>query len=155
MCFAIPLVSFTARYHRRMAQLYVEGWAPEYGSPYETDEALADEGKVDESVEVDGPWAPSTGLDDGVARIAFVDGVRRVDARLTIDEPDGPVPRHLRHVRGRWCGVGSNGVPFRAHARQDRAACRLRKREGRSDSRRRAAADLSQRSPCRIPTRVL
>jgi hypothetical protein len=75
-----------------MAQLYVEGWAPEYGSSYETDEALADEGKVDETVEVEGLWAPIDGVDDGVARVGFVDGVRRVDARLTIDEPDGPVP---------------------------------------------------------------
>ena len=32
------------------------------------------------------------GVDDGVERIAFVDGVRRVDARLTLDDPvDGPV----------------------------------------------------------------
>ena len=75
-----------------MQQLYVEGWAPEYGSPFETDEALADEGKVDETVEVDGPWAPVPGDDDGVESIAFVDGVRRIDARLTIDQPDGPIP---------------------------------------------------------------
>ncbi len=75
-----------------MGQLYVEGWAPEYGNPYETDEALADDGKVDESVEVDGPWSPIPGEDDGVGQIAFVDGVRRIDARLTIDEPDGPIP---------------------------------------------------------------
>jgi hypothetical protein len=75
-----------------MGQLYVEGWAPEYGSPYETDEALGDEGKVDESVEVDGPWDPIPGADDGIERVALVDGVRRIDARLTIDEPEGPVP---------------------------------------------------------------
>jgi len=75
-----------------MGQLFVEGWAPEYGSPYEADDALADEGKVDESVEVDGPWSPIAGVDDGVERVAVVDGVRRIDARLTIDEPEGPVP---------------------------------------------------------------
>jgi hypothetical protein len=75
-----------------MARLYVESWAPEYGSSFESDPALADEGKVDETVEVDGPWLPLPGHDDGVTRVAFVDGVRRIDARLTLDDPDGPVP---------------------------------------------------------------
>ena len=75
-----------------MAQLYVEGWAPEYGSPYETDDALADQDKVDESVEVAGQWHPIVGVDDAIGEIAFVDGVRRIDARLTLDEPDGPIP---------------------------------------------------------------
>ena len=75
-----------------MGQLYVEGWAPEYGSSYESDESLADHDKVDESVEVGGTWAPLPGADDGIGRVAFVDGVRRVDARLTIDEVDAPVP---------------------------------------------------------------
>jgi len=73
-----------------MSQLFVEGWAPEYGSPFETDDALADPEKVDETVEIDGQWAPLTGVDDGVARVAFVDGVRRIDARVTLDDPQGP-----------------------------------------------------------------
>lgn len=75
-----------------MGQLYVEGWAPDYGSPFETDDDLADQDKVDESVEVDGPWSPLPGRDDGIAEVAFVDGVRRIDARLTLDEPGGPIP---------------------------------------------------------------
>lgn len=75
-----------------MSRLHVEGWAPEFGSPFETDDSLADDGKVDEAVEVDGPWSPIPGVDDGIEVVAFVDGVRRVDARLTIDEPEGPVP---------------------------------------------------------------
>jgi hypothetical protein len=75
-----------------MGQLFVEGWAPEYGSPYEADDAIADRDKVDETVEVDGPWAPIVGVDDGIEEVALVDGVRRIDARLTIDEPGGPVP---------------------------------------------------------------
>jgi hypothetical protein len=75
-----------------MSRLHVEGWAPEFGSPFETDDSLADDGKVDETVEVDGPWSPIPGVDDGIDVVAFVDGVRRVDARLTIDEPEGPVP---------------------------------------------------------------
>lgn len=75
-----------------MARLHVETWAPEYGSPFEADAGLADETKVDEDVEVDQRWDPIDGIDDGVERVAFVDGVRRIDARLTIDDPTGPVP---------------------------------------------------------------
>ncbi len=75
-----------------MAELFVEAWAPEYGNPYDTDVELADPGKVDDTVEVAGPWEPIPGVDDGVAAVAFVDGVRRVDARLTIDDPAGPIP---------------------------------------------------------------
>jgi hypothetical protein len=75
-----------------MAQLYVEGWAPEYGSAYETDASLADAEKVDETVEVAGPWDPLPGRDDSVEVVAFVDGVRRIDARLTLDDVEGPTP---------------------------------------------------------------
>ena len=75
-----------------MARLHVESWAPEYGSPFESDPGLADETKVDEAVETSGPWEPRDGGDDGVDVVAFVDGVRRIDARLTIDDPAGPVP---------------------------------------------------------------
>ncbi len=76
-----------------MGTLHVEGWAPDYGTPLETDDAYApDEGKVDDAVEVSGPWEPMGGHDDGVETVAFVDGVRRIDARLTIDDPSGPIP---------------------------------------------------------------
>jgi len=75
-----------------MARLFVEGWAPEYGNPVETDESVVDRDGVDESIEVEGRWDPIVGVDDGVAAVVFVDGVRRVDARLTLDEPEGPVP---------------------------------------------------------------
>jgi hypothetical protein len=76
-----------------MARMFVEGWAPEYGTPLDQDAALAPaEGSVDPSVETEA-WEPIEGRDDGVAAVAFVDGVRRVDARLTIDDPrTGPVP---------------------------------------------------------------
>ncbi len=75
-----------------MARLFVEGWAPEYGASVEPDENLAlAEGVVDVAVE-DRPWEPIPGIDDGIPKIAFVDGVRRVDARLVLDTPDGPVP---------------------------------------------------------------
>jgi hypothetical protein len=77
---------------RRMARIVVEGWSPEYGAPMDPDETLAPaEGSVDTSVETEA-WTPLDGVDDGEPRIAFVDGVRRVDARLMLDDPEGPVP---------------------------------------------------------------
>lgn len=78
---------------RLMARIFIESWSPEYGAPLDVDETLAPaEGAVDDSVET-ADWQPRDGLDDGVQHVAFVDGVRRVDARLTVDDPDlGPVP---------------------------------------------------------------
>ena len=76
-----------------MARIFVEGWDPEYGTPLDQDEALAPaEGSVDPTVETD-DWEPLEGMDDGIQHVAFVDGVRRVDARLTLDDPvAGPTP---------------------------------------------------------------
>ena len=76
-----------------MAQIFVEGWDPDYGTPLDQDEALVPaEGSVDPTVERD-DWEPLEGADDGVDRVAFVDGVRRVEARLTLDDPvSGPTP---------------------------------------------------------------
>lgn len=76
-----------------MAQMFVEGWAPEYGAPFDPDEQLAPaEGTIDATVELT-DWEPLEGVDDRADRIAFVDGVRRVDARLLLDDPiSGPSP---------------------------------------------------------------
>lgn len=76
-----------------MARLFVEGWDPDYGAQFEPDEALAPaEASIDTAVETT-EWIPIDGADDGVEQIAFVDGVRRIDARVTIDDPaTGPVP---------------------------------------------------------------
>jgi hypothetical protein len=76
-----------------MARMFVEGWAPEYGAPFDPDEQLAPaEGTIDATVELS-DWEPLEGADDGCDLVAFVDGVRRVDARLLVDDPaSGPVP---------------------------------------------------------------
>jgi hypothetical protein len=75
-----------------MAQIFVEGWSPEYGSPLDTADLEPAEGSVDDTVEAV-TWRALDGVDDGVDRIDFVDGVRRIDARLTIDDPAvGPLP---------------------------------------------------------------
>lgn len=74
-------------------RLIVESWDPAYGTPIAPEEDLEpSEASIDTSVERDA-WAPIPGVDDGVARVMFVDGVRRVDARLAIPrEDDPPVP---------------------------------------------------------------
>lgn len=76
-----------------MARLHVEAWAPEYGASVEPIDDLApSEGSVDIDVE-QRPWDPIPGRDDDVPLVAFVDGVRRIDARLVLDDPEaGPVP---------------------------------------------------------------
>ena len=93
-----------------MARIFVEGWSPTYGAPLDAAELAPAEGSVDETVEHT-RWAPIPGIDDGVEAIAFVDGVRRIDARLTIDDPLGPVPG--------LCGTFAVGA-----VRWDRAAVR-------------------------------
>jgi uncharacterized protein len=73
-----------------MSRIYVEGWAPEYGTPLQPDDELGVDARVDDAVEVPGPWVPVDGVDDGIAEVAFVDGVRRVEARLTLVGDEGP-----------------------------------------------------------------
>ncbi|MFQ5516077.1 MAG: hypothetical protein ACE5E8_00740 [Acidimicrobiia bacterium] len=74
-----------------MARIYVEPWSPEYGAPIAFDPDL-EVARVDAAVEVDGPWCSLAGSDDGIDRIALVDGTLRFDARLLVDGDDGPVP---------------------------------------------------------------
>lgn len=78
----------------------VESWAPEYGSPTEAMELTEGAGAVDPFVEVDAAsWAPrrpDVGT-DVLTELAFVDGVRRVEANvfLTVVPSDGgPVEVH-------------------------------------------------------------
>ena len=74
-------------------RLHVESWSPEYGAPLEPAEEAAEAPPADPSVET-AEWRP---LDGGGGQappeVAFVDGVRRIEARLTFDHPtEGPVP---------------------------------------------------------------
>lgn len=57
--------------------------------------------RVDPAVEVVGPWTPIEGSVEGIVELLFVDGVRRIDARLTLDDA----------LRGPISGIcGSYGV---------------------------------------------
>lgn len=68
-------------------RFFVESWAPEYGAPTDA-EALDDStAEVDVGKEVAAHrWAPITPAPAApAAAVVFVDGVRRVDARLWVD----------------------------------------------------------------------
>ncbi len=112
-----------------MARIHVEGWAPEYGSPLQTDESLADEDRVDENVEVSGPWSPVPGTDDGVESVAFVDGVRRVDAMLTLEDEDGPPVAGICGTYAVGSVLWDRTIPASeiTHAVVDRVSVRVRK----------------------------
>ena len=69
----------------------VEAWATEYGAPMEGEQMELTEGKVDLWVECSKEqWAPivpqPTTLPE---KVLFTDGVRRIDARLWIEDGDG------------------------------------------------------------------
>ena len=71
-------------------RFFVEGWAPEYGSPAE--EALAPATvEVDVGVEIAADrWAPMRPAAGPPPEcLVFVDGVRRIDARVWIESDDG------------------------------------------------------------------
>lgn len=91
------------------ARLHVEGWSPDYGAPVEMPEDSAPASAVDPTVET-GDWRPIAGSDEGApAEVVFVDGVRRVEARLTLDDPlEGPVP-------GIMGAFGVGGVLWERH----------------------------------------
>jgi len=69
----------------------VESWAPEYGSAMEgAAEEVDPTANVEPGIEVaETDWAPCNPLAEPAACIAFVDGVRRVDAQVWITEESG------------------------------------------------------------------
>lgn len=68
----------------------VETWAPDYGGPVDA-AALGDtEAQVDLTAERDpADWAPFRPSAPPAARVLFVDGVQRIDARIWIEDDDG------------------------------------------------------------------
>ncbi len=62
--------------------VFVESWAPQYGSPYRVEREDEDTDAPAMLVEDDALQAHDGRDDDSFARLAFVDGVRRVEASL-------------------------------------------------------------------------
>jgi hypothetical protein len=80
-------------------RLRIDPWDPEYGASAELDADLGPPVGLDLSVETDAEWrpvgAPST---ERVPCCAFVDGVRRIDARLFAEDSDTEAPA----LAGSW-----------------------------------------------------
>jgi hypothetical protein len=75
-------------------QFAVESWSPDYGSPTDSAALEQSERRVDPWVEHDAaawaPLSPGSGAEP-LGVVAFVDGVRRVEANLWITAADGRV----------------------------------------------------------------
>ncbi|MCD9623829.1 DNA double-strand break repair nuclease NurA [Rhabdothermincola salaria] len=71
----------------------VESWSPDYGSPTDAAALEASERQVDPWVEHDaGRWGPlASGAAEPLGAVAFVDGVRRVEANVWITDAEGQV----------------------------------------------------------------
>ena len=93
------------------ARLHIESWSPEYGAPLELSEEPTPPSPVDPTVEA-ADWSPISGADqEAPTEVAFVDGVRRIEARLTIDDPKGgPVPG-IMAAFGVGAVVWDRGIP--------------------------------------------
>lgn len=76
---------------RRFESLAIEGWSPEFGSPVEMEREEVPAEQVDAAVEIaEDEWRPM-GATEGVripTRVYFVDGVRRIEARIWMTEED-------------------------------------------------------------------
>ena len=75
-------------------RFYVDGWDPSYGTSMEIDGTAETVVAVRTDIEVaTDKWAPipASALPQPSATV-FVDGVRRIDARVWIDEPDHDHP---------------------------------------------------------------
>jgi hypothetical protein len=70
----------------------VESWSPEYGSPFENGDEGETPPAVDLRVEVPPEhWAPIDPRGSAARSVAFVDGVRRIDARIWASNGEGGV----------------------------------------------------------------
>ena len=77
---------------RRVEGLAIEGWSPEYGAPVDGDQDEVPSAQVDAEAEVpEGQWRPlDAGADAWIpAHVDFVDGVRRIEARVWITGEGG------------------------------------------------------------------
>jgi hypothetical protein len=65
-------------------------WAPEYGTPLAADPDQATPADVDPDIELPGQrWAPVGTGSSAASVVRFVDGVRRIDSRLWVQDADG------------------------------------------------------------------
>lgn len=95
-----------------MMRFSVDGWDPGYGSPVDVQDLAETAAKVDTTLEVSSSdWAPvppSVGVSVPGA-VLFVDGVRRIDARVWIDDAGAADGQGRRAVPG-LCASYAAGV---------------------------------------------
>lgn len=85
-------------------KLRIDPWDPEYGASAEIDLELEEPVGLDLAVEVEGPWQPiEASPREGLPCCAFVDGVRRIDARLFAEDEDA----HAPGLAGCWAVGGA------------------------------------------------
>lgn len=77
---------------KRVESLSIEGWSPEFGSPVETDRDEVPAAQVDAGAEVPpAEWRPLGAAGAAKpARVYFVDGVRRIEARVWMSHGGEP-----------------------------------------------------------------
>ena len=78
---------------KRFESLAVEGWSPEFGSPVEAKREEIPGEQVDPGVELpEGEWRPLPAGErrEIPGRVYFVDGVRRIEARVWMSGEDEP-----------------------------------------------------------------
>jgi len=79
-------------------RFHVEPWAPEYGAAAEDAAFATSDATVNAAVELaEDRWRPLTSTSPPASDVAFVDGVRRIDAHVWISENDSagnPVVHH-------------------------------------------------------------
>lgn len=80
-------------------RLRIDPWDPEYGASVEIDVELEPAAGLDLAVEQAGPWTPVGAPSRAdTPCCSFIDGVRRIDARLFADEGDVEAPA----LAGSW-----------------------------------------------------
>lgn len=88
-------------------KLRIDPWDPEYGASTEIDVELDEAVGLELAVEVEGPWRPIEAPPrEGLPCCAFVDGVRRIDARLFAEDEDAEAPG----LAGSWAVGGAWSV---------------------------------------------
>jgi hypothetical protein len=81
-----------------MMKLRVDPWDPEYGGSIELEPDLGPPPGLDLDCETPGAWSPVPPRVTAPVCCAFIDGVRRIDARLFAEEEDGAAPA----LAGSW-----------------------------------------------------
>lgn len=94
-----------------MSRLLLDPWSPDYEAPIQTDGAeVTASGEVDPEVETR-EWQPIRPSDKVTElRLYFVDGVRRVEARVLSQENDGTLIHGLFASAGVGSVVTENGI---------------------------------------------